>query len=275
MFINKKKCLDIQHPFKDKEGSKIHIKEENRGKFNKTKEQTGESTEELTHSKNPLTRKRAIFAQNAAKWKHANGGIIQKMQEAGVVLPPALAGMNYANAKTYWEALGDIDPRQKAGIMGNMYAESKMDPNAQNANYIGLTQMSKKQLYPWVSQTYGKGADGELAYIKDYVSGKLNNSKYRGSYGYNSAKYIAAHKGAYTPADSARFFQQYYERNGMRGAKARQAAAEAIYKLFNKQSEPEPQPTISPILSKQISPIVEMPDATLVASPAPFIKLAK
>lgn len=28
------------------------------------------TTEELTHSKNPLTRKRAIFAQNAAKWKH-------------------------------------------------------------------------------------------------------------------------------------------------------------------------------------------------------------
>lgn len=27
-------------------------------------------TEELTHSKNPLTRKRAIFAQNAKKWKH-------------------------------------------------------------------------------------------------------------------------------------------------------------------------------------------------------------
>ena len=33
-------------------------------------ERTGKSTEELTHSKNPLTRKRAIFAQNAAKWNH-------------------------------------------------------------------------------------------------------------------------------------------------------------------------------------------------------------
>lgn len=31
---------------------------------------TGKTTEELTHSKNPLTRKRAIFAQNAKKWKH-------------------------------------------------------------------------------------------------------------------------------------------------------------------------------------------------------------
>ena len=46
----------------------IHIKEKNKGKFNATKERTGKSTEELTHSKNPLTRKRAIFAQNAKKW---------------------------------------------------------------------------------------------------------------------------------------------------------------------------------------------------------------
>ena len=46
----------------------IHIKEKNKGKFNATTERTGKSTEELTHSKNPLTRKRAIFAQNAKKW---------------------------------------------------------------------------------------------------------------------------------------------------------------------------------------------------------------
>ena len=47
---------------------KIKIKPENRGKFNATKKKTGKTTEELTHSKNPVTRKRAIFAQNAAKW---------------------------------------------------------------------------------------------------------------------------------------------------------------------------------------------------------------
>lgn len=33
-----------------------------------SKRELVKSTEELTHSKNPLTRKRAIFAQNAAKW---------------------------------------------------------------------------------------------------------------------------------------------------------------------------------------------------------------
>ena len=46
----------------------IHIDPENKGKFTATKERTGKSTEELTHSKNPLTKKRAIFAQNAKRW---------------------------------------------------------------------------------------------------------------------------------------------------------------------------------------------------------------
>ena len=52
----------------EEEKSGIHIKEKNKGKFNATKKRTGKSTEELTHSKNPLTRKRAQFALNAKKW---------------------------------------------------------------------------------------------------------------------------------------------------------------------------------------------------------------
>jgi hypothetical protein len=49
--------------------SPIKIKPENKGKFTALKKRTGKTTEQLTHSKNPLTRKRAIFAKNAAKWK--------------------------------------------------------------------------------------------------------------------------------------------------------------------------------------------------------------
>ena len=48
----------------------IAIDPKNKGKFTATKKRTGKSTEELTHSKNPLTRKRAVFAQNARKWNH-------------------------------------------------------------------------------------------------------------------------------------------------------------------------------------------------------------
>lgn len=64
--------IGIPHPFvfKEKKGGSIHINPKNKGKFTETKKRTGKTTEELTHSKNPLTRKRAIFAQNAKKWKH-------------------------------------------------------------------------------------------------------------------------------------------------------------------------------------------------------------
>ncbi len=53
------------------EYSPPHIKAKNKGKFDATKKKTGESTEELEHSKNPKTRKRAVFAANAAKWNHS------------------------------------------------------------------------------------------------------------------------------------------------------------------------------------------------------------
>ncbi len=49
---------------------KIEIDPKNKGKFNATKERTGKSTEELTHSKNKKTKMRAVFAQNAADWNH-------------------------------------------------------------------------------------------------------------------------------------------------------------------------------------------------------------
>ena len=67
-----------------KKGYKIYIKPENRGKFTQTKKRTGKTTEELTHSKNPLTRKRAIFAQNAKKWKHQKGGSINPNDLLGI-----------------------------------------------------------------------------------------------------------------------------------------------------------------------------------------------
>lgn len=50
--------------------SGIHINPANKGKFTATMKRTGKTAEELKHSNNPLTRKRAIFALNARKWHH-------------------------------------------------------------------------------------------------------------------------------------------------------------------------------------------------------------
>ena len=59
------------------DGGSMDMKAENRGKFKATRKRTGKTTEELTHSKNPLTRKRAIFAQNFGKKKHSLGGYLE------------------------------------------------------------------------------------------------------------------------------------------------------------------------------------------------------
>ena len=62
-----------------KNGSGIHIKKKNRGKF--TSYCGGKVTDECIqkgkNSSNPAIRKRATFAANARKWKHQNGGIIK------------------------------------------------------------------------------------------------------------------------------------------------------------------------------------------------------
>ena len=68
-----------------KKGGSIHIDPKNKGKFTDTKKRTGKSTEELTHSKNPLTRKRAIFAQNAKRWHHEDGGALEKYKNGGTL----------------------------------------------------------------------------------------------------------------------------------------------------------------------------------------------
>lgn len=61
-----------------KNGSGIHIKKKNRGKF--TDYCGGKVTSECIArgkaSPNPAIRKRATFAANARKWKHKNGGIL-------------------------------------------------------------------------------------------------------------------------------------------------------------------------------------------------------
>lgn len=56
-----------------KNGSKIHIKKANRGKFTDYcgGKVTSECINKGKHSSNPAVRKRATFAANARKWHHS------------------------------------------------------------------------------------------------------------------------------------------------------------------------------------------------------------
>lgn len=64
-----------------KKGNKIKIKKQNRGKF--TEYCGGNVTQECIqrgkNSPDPKIRKRATFAANARKWKHANGGRLDEI----------------------------------------------------------------------------------------------------------------------------------------------------------------------------------------------------
>jgi hypothetical protein len=103
----------------------IYIKPENRGKFTATKKRTGKSTEELTHSKNPLTRKRAIFAQNAKKWKHAEGGEVKPDNPGFSALPKSVQDKIIANMShggklhnLNYEVGGKVPKHIAAGLYG-------------------------------------------------------------------------------------------------------------------------------------------------------------
>lgn len=68
---------------KYKEGSKIHIKKKNRGKFTAAAKRAGMSVQQYASkvlndpNASPQLKKRANFARNASKWKHEKGGKVK------------------------------------------------------------------------------------------------------------------------------------------------------------------------------------------------------
>ena len=119
-----------------KKGSKIKIKKKNRGKFTEYcgGEVTQECIDKAKKSKNPTLRKRATFADNARKWKHAQGGTLIPKHYTGTgkdgihpsrdwsgTLPeqlinasenPDSIGWDPANRRWYAPTLPGYDPNQ-------------------------------------------------------------------------------------------------------------------------------------------------------------------
>ena len=61
-----------------KNKTKIHIKKKNRGKFTDYcgGTVTQSCIDRAKSSGNPTLKKRAVFAENARRWKHQSGGIL-------------------------------------------------------------------------------------------------------------------------------------------------------------------------------------------------------
>jgi hypothetical protein len=174
-----------------KKGGTIHINPKNKGKFNATKKATGKSTEELTHSSNPTTRKRAIFAQNARKWHHkANGGWVQEYPDGGLtgtsktIVTKAPRSSNgpredYINFLNGYGVGGlgipstvaihmDSKAMKKAGIeldkngikYRDAYRDSLFDPNHKftDSDYAAYVDKKGNQIYPQGGRVLGPSA---------------------------------------------------------------------------------------------------------------------
>lgn len=64
-----------------KSGGKIHIKPSHRGRLTELKKRTGKSEAELYNDGNPAHKKMVVFARNARKWKHDDGGFMDQFSE--------------------------------------------------------------------------------------------------------------------------------------------------------------------------------------------------
>ena len=130
-----------------KNGSGIHIKKKNRGKF--TDYCGGKVTSECIArgkaSSNPAIRKRATFAANARKWKHENGGIIA--MQRGYNMPQIIDYSAFNPAKRHVFQYVDkqlqgagYDYFPRLAILSSIDRESKGNPLAENGPWQGLLQ---------------------------------------------------------------------------------------------------------------------------------------
>ena len=114
--------------------STIKINPKNKGKFNALKKRTGKTTEQLTHSQNSLTRKRAIFAQNAKKWKHEDGGLV----EYGLGGTLSGAGGALGIIPTPWTQIAGAG----LGIIGGLVGSVEEKKAAQEQQRMQMAQVS-------------------------------------------------------------------------------------------------------------------------------------
>lgn len=160
-----------------KSGSKIHIKKSQRGSF--TRYCNGKVTSECIrrgkNSPDPKIRKKATFAANARKWKHADGGVVDPEGFGGIVTtnnrPYNKDYVSYINETLRQKGL---NKEQRASILANIIEESGGDPYAKNQNgFYGLLQWANNRYAPTKEQDPYKELDNQINYI---ISTKDNST---------------------------------------------------------------------------------------------------
>ncbi len=166
-----------------KNGSGIHIKKENRGKF--TSYCGGKVTSACIArgkaSPNPAIRKRATFAANARKWKHGDGGVIS--MQRGYNMPQVIDYSAFNPSKNGVFKYVDnklkdagYDYFQRLAILSSIDRESKGNPLAENGPWQGLLQWNGDR-YRFNSQD----STAELLNQTRHLLLELNKSGWNGN----------------------------------------------------------------------------------------------
>lgn len=187
-------------------------------------------------------------------------------------------GMNAETLYEYWDKLDpSLTDEQKAGILGNLWEESKFNPKATHTTkngqvFRGLTQMDANIMSQFPAN-YGAwdNADNVFRYINDYATGrtpKIKKGKYSwsGNLGYNQAAYRAANHN--TARDSAIAWHSKYERAGA-GHAPRVNHANLIYAHMQAKNTSN-QPTQPTIKAVEMLPHTEPVDVTRVVTTPVF-----
>ena len=100
-----------------KKGKGIHIKKKNRGKFTEYcgGEVTQKCIDKAKKSKNSTLRKRAIFADNARKWKHQQGGTMKRLNVKAMQKDPEYKNYDWYIDEKNITALQDSLINRNAG----------------------------------------------------------------------------------------------------------------------------------------------------------------
>lgn len=137
-----------------KEGNTIHIKKENRGKFTRSAKEHNMGVQEFaTHVLNNKDKynstlvKRANFAKNAKKFKHAKGGLIKKCQEGEILDNQQMYTAGYADPVTV-TANKKLTKRQQTQADEEWREYLKQHPiQIGSEEYNRLPEKAKAQVY--------------------------------------------------------------------------------------------------------------------------------
>ena len=130
-----------------KNGSGIHIKKENRGKFTEycDGKVTQECIDKAKKSNNPTLVKRATFAENARAWKHQDGGVAQRrINFDEMITDPEWKNidlyMNKDNLQVLVDSLNgrNASKEQMAAVISNVIAEKGGDTSSHGNGAEGL-----------------------------------------------------------------------------------------------------------------------------------------